>query len=117
MLESFAALLEWYCVALGLWAIVATIRHRHFSNPMFYALAVLEIGLLVLLIWSLAALGEHHDIETGLFLSYFLVTLVIAPAAVLWGVADKSRWGTGVVVVGMWTVAILLVRLMQIWST
>jgi hypothetical protein len=45
------------------------------------------------------------------------VTLVvIPPAAVIWGIAEKSRWGTGVVVVAMLTVAVLCVRVLQIWK-
>jgi hypothetical protein len=35
---------------------------------------------------------------------------------VLWGIAEKSRWGTGVVVVAMLTVAVLCVRVLQIWK-
>ena len=45
-----------------------------------------------------------------------MTLVVIPPAAVLWGIAEKSRWGTGVVVVAMLTVAVLCVRVLQIWK-
>ncbi len=51
-----------------------------------------------------------------LFVSYLITIVVIPPAAVLWGIAEKSRWGTGVVVVAMLTVAVLCVRLLGIWK-
>jgi len=34
----------------------------------------------------------------------------------LWGVSDKSRWGTGVVVIGMITGGVLCLRLLGLWS-
>jgi hypothetical protein len=42
--------------------------------------------------------------------------VVIPPAAVLWGIAEKSRWGTGVVVISMLTISVLSIRLLGIWK-
>ena len=57
-----------------------------------------------------------RDVDGVLFVSYLFTVVVIPPAAVLWGIAEKSRWGTGVVVVAMLTVAVLCVRLLDIWK-
>lgn len=93
------------------------IGRKPFSNPLFYATAALEIVLLACLVGGAIALGKtDRDVEGGLFISYLVAALVIPPAAVVWGIAEKSRWGLGVVVVAMLTVAVLMVRCLQIWQ-
>ena len=92
-------------------------RQRPFSNPLFYAVASLEVLLIALLVGGSIALGStDRDVDGVLFVSYLVTIVVIPPAAVLWGIAEKSRWGTGVVVVAMLTVAVLCVRLLGIWK-
>lgn len=94
-----------------------TYRREAFSNPLFYAVAVLEAVLIALLIGGSIALGStSRDVDGVLFISYLVTLAVIPPAAVLWGIAEKSRWGTGVVVIAMLTVSTLSVRLLGIWK-
>lgn len=94
-----------------------TLTRREFGNPLFYAVSVLEIVLIGLLVGGSVALAKtSRDVDGVLFISYLLTMVVIPPAAVLWGIAEKSRWGTGVVVVAMLSVAVLSVRLLGIWK-
>jgi len=94
-----------------------TVRRREFGNPLFYAVCVLEIVLLGLLVGGSIALGQtSRDVDGVLFISYLVTMVVIPPAAVVWGIAEKSRWGTGVVVVAMLTTAVLSLRLLGIWK-
>ncbi|MRJ77395.1 hypothetical protein GEV29_12680 [Aeromicrobium sp. SMF47] len=104
-------------LAIAAYAGWLTYRRENFSNPLFYAIAVLEIALIALLVGSSVALGKtDRDVDGVLFVSYLVTLVVIPPAAVLWGIAEKSRWGTGVVVVAMITVAALSARLLGIWK-
>ncbi|NRQ50652.1 hypothetical protein [Aeromicrobium stalagmiti] len=106
-------------VALGVAAYAGwhTYHRRDFSNPLFYAIAVLELLLIALLIGGSVALSSTtRDVDGVLFVSYLVTLVVIPPAAVLWGIAEKSRWGTGVVVIAMLTVGALSVRLLGIWK-
>jgi H+/gluconate symporter-like permease len=94
-----------------------TYRRRDLGNPLFYAVGVVEIVLVGLLIGgSIALASTSRDVDGVLFISYLLTMIVIPPAAVLWAIAEKSRWGTGVVVVSMLTIAALSVRLLGIWK-
>lgn len=94
-----------------------TLRQQPFGNPLFYAVAVLELVLIGLLIGGSIVLGStSREVDGVLFVSYLVTLVVIPPAAVLWGIAEKSRWGTGVVVIAMLTVAVLCVRLLGIWK-
>lgn len=102
---------------VGAFAAWHTYRRLDLGNPLFYAVSVLEIALIGLLIGSSIALAQtSRDVDGVLFISYLVTLVVIPPAAVLWGIAEKSRWGTGVVVIAMITVAALSVRLLGIWK-
>ena len=111
-----------YAVAIGAllvagFAALHTARNQLFSNPLFYAVAALEIALIALLVGGCIALGTtSRDVDGVLFVSYLISVVIIPPAAVLWGIAEKSRWGTGVVVVAMLTISVLCVRLLGIWQ-
>ena len=92
-------------------------RDAPFSNALFYVIAGLELVLLAVLVGGAFAFGDTtHEVDGVLYFSYLITMVVIPPAAVLWGIAEKSRWGTGVVVVAMLTVAILAVRCLGIWQ-
>lgn len=94
-----------------------SLTRRPFGNPLFYVVGVLEIALTVVLVGGVIALNvTSRDVDGVLFVSYLVTVVVIPPAAVLWGIAEKSRWGTGVVVVAMLTIAVLCVRLLDIWK-
>lgn len=103
-------------LAAAVFAAWHTLRSYRFSNPLLYAITAVEVLLVVSLVWGIVAVsGTDRDVEKALFLSYLLTTVLIPPAAVLWGVGDKSRWGTGVVAVGLFTVSVMLIRTHQIW--
>lgn len=92
-------------------------RRQPFSNPLFYVIGVLEMLLIAMLVGgSIALASTSRDVDGVLFVSYLVTIVVIPPAAVLWGIAEKSRWGTGVVVIAMLTVAVLTVRVLDIWK-
>jgi hypothetical protein len=94
-----------------------TLRRQEFSDPLFYAVAVLEVALIATLVGGCIALAQtSRDVDGVLFVSYLVTLVVVPPAAVLWGIAEKSRWGTGVVTIAMLTVAVLCVRVLQIWT-
>lgn len=102
---------------IAAWAGWHTYRRRTFSNPLFYAIGAFEIVLIAALIGGSVALASTDRVVDGvLFVSYLVTLVVVPPAAVLWGIAEKSRWGTGVVVIAMLTIAVLAVRVLDIWK-
>lgn len=117
MTDTVAYGLAIAAVIVALFAGWHTLTERPFGNPLFYVIGVLEVALVALLVGGVAALSlTTRDVDGVLFVSYLVTVVVIPPASVLWGIAEKSRWGTGVVVVAMLTVAVLCVRLLDIWK-
>ncbi|KAA1419814.1 hypothetical protein FE697_018070 [Mumia zhuanghuii] len=113
----FAWFVALAAVGVAAYAAYLLVRDRPVDNPLFYLASALEVLVLVQLVAGCVALaGTSRDVEGVTFVGYLLTCAVIPPAAVVWGVAEKTRWGTGVVVVGMLTVAVLVARLVQIWG-
>lgn len=101
---------------VGGYALVITVLDRRVDDRLFYGVAVLELFLVVMLVWGIVDLvgvdGYDRSVD---FVAYLITALFIAPAALLWGIAEKSRWGSGVLLVGILTVAVLIARLDQLW--
>ncbi|KHL11097.1 hypothetical protein CLV56_2907 [Mumia flava] len=93
------------------------VRNRPVDNPLFYLASVLEVALVAQLVGGCIALAQTSRAVEGItFVGYLLTCVVIPPVAIVWGVAEKSRWGTAVVLVAMLTIAVLVLRLVQLWS-
>lgn len=117
MTDPIAYAVALLATGIAIFAAWHTLRDRPFGNPLFYAVGLLEVVLLVVLVGAIVALARtSRDVDGGLFVPYLLTVVVIPPAAVVWGIAEKSRWGTGVVVVALLTVAVLMVRVLEIWQ-
>ncbi|MGH1563228.1 hypothetical protein [Mumia sp. DW29H23] len=113
----FAWFVALAAVGVAAYAAYLLVRNRPVDNPLFYLAAALEVVLVVQLVAGCVALAATtRDIEGVTFVGYLVTCVLVPPAAIIWGVAEKSRWGTGVVVVGMLTVAVLVARLVQLWS-
>lgn len=104
-------------LVVGMWALWMTVRRSLVDNPLFYGVAVVEVMLLAQLVGGCVALaGTDRDVDGVTYVAYLVTVVVVPPAAVLWGIAEKSRWGVGVVAVGMLTVAALCLRIVDIWT-
>jgi hypothetical protein len=99
---------------LALAGIITAVRDRTMGVVLLGGLALLEVALLVQAGIALAGIG--HVREKATFIGYLAGTLVIPPAAVWWGMAERTRWGPGVIAVAGFTVAVMTGRLMQIWN-
>jgi hypothetical protein len=99
------------------WSLVLLVANRSLTDSLFWALALVEVALLIQSVAGFVALGTTNRPVDGVTFGAYLVTVVLVlPAATLWGVSDKTRWGTGVLAVGCFTVVVLLARLVQIWG-
>lgn len=117
MNETVAYVVALAAVAVAVFAGVLMVLDRLVNNALFYAASIVEIALIAMLIGgSIALATTTRDVDGVLFVSYLITLVVIVPAAIVWGVAEKTRWGTGVVVVAMLSVAALCFRVLGIWQ-
>lgn len=116
MINQVATAVALLSAVAAVWSAWKTIRHTRITDAVFYVVSAVEVGTIVLLvagIIGLSSTGRHVD--GALLLSYLITLILVPPVALVWGVAEKSRWGTGVVLIGMWTVSVMAIRVMQVW--
>lgn len=117
VVPAFAVALGVLAIALGVWSAVAAIRGVRPSGPQLLLAAVLELALVVQAVVAVVLGATRGTPGDGvLFAGYMLTTVVVLPAGVFWGIADRSRWGNGVLAVAAFTTAVLVLRLEQVWE-
>ena len=81
------------------------------------AIAV-EAALIIQLVWSivLVSSGQSAVGDTLEYFGYIITALLVPPAAVIWAIYERTKWSTLVIGLSSLTVAIMVVRMWQIWS-
>ena len=117
MQEVFFAVQAWGALIIGLALLGFGAAKREPSLISLGAIGFVELGLLVQLISSIFLVigGARAKGDTIEFFAYVLVALVVPLGAAFWALIERTRWSTFVLAVGSFTVAIMLVRMHQIW--
>jgi hypothetical protein len=117
MLEVFFQIEAWSAFAVGLILLGFGMARRKPSLISLGALAFIQLGLVAQLISSiiLVAGGARAKTDTIEFFAYLLVAMIVPLGAAFWALIERTRWSTFVLGVGSLTVAIMLVRMHQIW--
>lgn len=117
MLEWLYQAQLWSALLAGVFCLVLAIAARPPSGYSVLALAVVEAGLLIQLIVGivLVAQGQSAARDTLEYFGYLIVALLVPAGAVLWALLERSRWSTFVLAGGAFTVAVMLVRMSQLW--
>jgi len=102
----------------GLYCIILGLLNRAPSWWSVGAVALVEGFLLVQLAVTIAlvAIGQEAKGDTVEFFGYIITALIVPPVAVAWAIVDRSRWSTVVLGISGLTIAIMLVRMWQIWT-
>jgi hypothetical protein len=99
------------------YAIMTALRGRAMGVGDLAAFGVLEVLLVVQAVVAFVKLsgGEGPD-GPATFVGYLLGSLLIPAAGAGWGLLERTRWGPGVLVVAGVAVAVMIVRMNQLWS-
>lgn len=104
------------CV-VGVVAVVLGLIGRKPNDATVGGLALIELLLIAQGVISIVLpLTGHPTKGNGLeFGVYAVSVLLVPPAAIVWALIDRSRWSTVVLGAGAFTVAVMVVRMQQIW--
>lgn len=123
MIEILATVLTYVALGAAAWAVVLMIAGRPVLIGKWYGLgllgvvALLELGLLAQAVGGLINLfGDDRDIDRFAFIGYLIGPLLIIPLAAFWSLAERTRWGAGVLLVGCLAVPVMILRLRQVWE-
>ena len=83
----------------------------------YVLLGLTEVALIVQLVVGCVALATtDRDIEGALFVSYLIGNLFALPIGAFWALAERTRAGTGVLLLAVATALFLEVRIDAIWA-
>ncbi len=123
MIEILATVLTYVALAAAVWAAVLVVANKPVQLREWHGLwlygvvALLEVGLLVQLVGGIVKMiGDDRQVDGLAFIGYLITPLVVLPLAALWALAERTRWGPAVMVIGCLTVPVLIVRLRQVWE-
>ncbi|MEU6542380.1 hypothetical protein [Streptomyces sp. NPDC046859] len=117
----FAALMLVTGVAallLAAWCGWAASRDQPTKDWHFIGMAVVTVLALVQLVAGIVLLarGEEPEQGTTIFVAYLLGAFACVPAAGFMSLAERSKWGSVTVAAGGVVLAVLEVRLHDIWG-
>ena len=94
------------------------LRDRLIDDKLLALAGLVEVGLLLMLVFGLAGLGNIADpTEKATFVAYLISLPVIPIGTALLTIKEKSRWAMGSMAVGAFAVAVMALRLQQIWNS
>ncbi len=105
------------CIA-GLLCVVLGLAGRRPNDYSLGALVVIELLLVAQLVAAIIGpgLGNHPTGNIVEFYVYLISALIIPPAAIFWGLIERTRWSTVVLGVAAFAIAVMVVRMEQIWA-
>lgn len=103
-------------LVVAVWAVVQTVLGRRVSGPQLLVTAVVEVVLMVAAVVGVVRLGQADGVDSITFIGYWLTAVLLLPVGAFWAIGERSRWGNGVLALAGAVVAVLVLRLEQIWS-
>ncbi|MFF2634050.1 hypothetical protein ACFVR6_14305 [Microbacterium sp. NPDC058021] len=118
MILWFTYLLVAVAVVSGLMCVVLGLAGRRPSDLTVGALAIVELMLLSQVVMAIAApfAGNAPTGSALEFWVYLVSAVLLAPAAVLWALIERSRWSTVILGVAALSVAVMVWRMQVIWT-
>lgn len=117
MIEWFA----WVSVAISLGAAFLAVGYALAgSPPNDYTLgATLVVGVLLVVqifitLWQQFA-GASPTGDIVEFWAYLITAVLLPPAAIVWGLIERSRWSTLVLAIVGFSIAVMVYRMHHIW--
>ncbi|MFD9336045.1 hypothetical protein ACFWBF_16760 [Streptomyces sp. NPDC060028] len=119
MLDALTVAIGVAALALAAWCGFAAWRDQPTKDWHFIGMAVVTVLVLAQLVIGLVQLarGEKPGQGTVLFVAYLLGALAAVPAAALLSLTERTKWGSVTVAAGAVVLAVLEVRLYDIWGS
>lgn len=103
-------------LVLAGWAGLRAVRDR----PVIFIQLIGAAGVVAMIIAQMVVAGVSlgsgaHTVDVWVFWGYLITALIVLPAAGWWAVLDRSRWSSVVLVVAAFTIAVMQLRVWQLW--
>jgi hypothetical protein len=118
MLDALTVAVAVTALALAAWCGFAAYRDQPTKDWHFIGMAVVSVLALTQLVVGIVQLtrGEKAHEGTAIFMAYLIGSFAAVPAAGFLSLAERTRWGSATVAAGAVVLAVLEVRLYDIWG-
>ncbi|MFF2524419.1 MULTISPECIES: hypothetical protein [Streptomyces] len=118
MLVALTVAVSVAALALAAWCGFAAYRDQPTKDWHFIGMAVVSALALIQVVVGIVLVGRGERASDGsvLFFSYLLGALLAVPAAGFLSLTERTRWGSVTVSAGAVVLAVLEVRLHDIWG-
>ncbi|ANZ19767.1 hypothetical protein ACH4YO_23545 [Streptomyces noursei] len=118
MIDALTLAVGVTALALAAWCGLAAYRNEPTKDWHFIGMAVVSVLCVVQLVIAIVQLarGQQPDKGTALFLAYLLGAAACVPATGFMSLSERTRWGSATVAAGSVVLAVLEVRLFDIWG-
>jgi len=106
------------CLLSAVWLVVLLVRDRVPGRYLLNLLAVVELGLVAHLVVGIVHVTSDagNGVSTWEYIGYLIGATLFVPVGVVWSSGERSRGGTGVLLVAVLIVPFMFVRLADIWA-
>lgn len=118
MIDVLTAVLGATALALAAWCGFAAYRDQPTKDWHFIGMAVVSLLAIVQLVIGVVRLSQGDDPEQGvaIFIAYLIGSALAVPIAAFMSLAERTRWGSATVAAAAVVLAVLEVRLYDIWG-
>jgi uncharacterized membrane protein len=109
----------WTYLAAGSISVLMTLFSKVLHSVTLIAQMAVVAGLALQAVLSvvLVAVGQRAQTSTLEFFGYLIVALMVSVGAIIWGLLDrKNRWSNAVLALSAFTVAVMVIRMQQLWT-
>jgi hypothetical protein len=97
--------------------VVSAVRDKPPGNLQFYWSFFTELAVIAQSVVGFVAIGRGHGpVETATSIGYLAGIVVLMPAAIWWGISDRSRFSGLVMTIAGAAIAVMSLRLLVLWS-
>jgi hypothetical protein len=118
VVDGLAVALIIAALIVGVWCGITALRNKPTGDPHLYGIAVVEVLLLVQVTIVIVHLA-HGDrpAEFATFLAYLILVPFVLPIGFLLSLIERTRWGSVILGIAALTLAVLVLRLQDLWGT
>lgn len=102
---------------IAAWAGFSALRRQ---DPLLVAMVMAVVTEVVILVQAVVAVVASFKGETadapGVFFGYLIAVVLVLPATLMWARAERNQFGSLVILFGSLVLAVLVVRLQQLWG-
>ncbi|MET9670445.1 hypothetical protein ABZY19_34640 [Streptomyces sp. NPDC006475] len=118
MLDALTVAVAVTALALAAWCGFAAYRDQPTKDWHFIGMAVVTVLALAQLVVGIVFLARRQEAHEGntIFVAYLIGSFLSVPAAGFLSLTERTRWGSATVAAGAVVLAVLEVRLYDIWG-